>query len=204
MSNFKRIFIPRMLLDTLRSDLSVNKAGNLSVLYKICLSCLYPFQSIWDDFDNPNFDSIDPTIRKGIVTDLLNRGKLFSNRRILQLIANCKWQIGQLQNVLNYIFDPVNNSIVILQNNGITDVYGTNFSDTPTDIELPPLYAKNFDDSPSGLTPVYMPNFNSVFIETTQAQIQIPFTQISLEFSAINAIINMIRLKGTTYKLLTL
>jgi hypothetical protein len=76
-------------------------------------------------------------------------------------------------------------------------LYALNYGDYPPDKSLYPLAS-------NAIYPVYMPNYNSIFITTNQVHINIPFDKSSLEYSAIVAIINMIRLKGTTYKLITL
>lgn len=98
MNQFKYISYPKMLYETLRNYLSVTKVffedgvqkgGKLSDLYKYCLSILYVLQSPWDSFE------------------------MFRAQK--KIIANCKWQIGQLTNVLNYFFDPIDKRIVITQ-----------------------------------------------------------------------------------------
>lgn len=174
MPTFKNINYPYQLIDTLRSYFAINSEGNLSILYKICLSVIYPFQGAFDDYD------------------------LF--RRKMLLIANCKWQIGQVENLLNYLFDPTYNRIAILQNTGVTQKFVRNFDLLPI---ITPVYARNFDLMPV-ISAQYMPNFDSIFINTNQVQIRVPFYSTDTILSEIIAVINMIRLKGTTYKLITL
>jgi hypothetical protein len=89
MSQFKNIYYPDLLHDSLRDYFSVNKAGSLSYLYKILLCILWPLQATWDSYD--------------------------TYRRKTWLISQCKWQMGQLTNVLNYLYDSTNNSIYITQ-----------------------------------------------------------------------------------------
>jgi hypothetical protein len=245
MPTFKNINYPYQLIDTLRSYFAINSEGNLSILYKICLCVIYPFQGAFDGYD------------------------LF--RRNMLLIANCKWQIGQVENLLNYLFDPVFGRIKILQNTGVTQLFVRNFDLSPG---ISPVYARSSYNNVAGtgtisitigttsgtnssvssitvgdilfdggngyigvvattpttgtftlvdnasrgiasgvfiknycipaITPQYMPNFDSIFINTAQLQISVPFYSTDAILSEINAVINMIRLKGTTYKLITL
>jgi hypothetical protein len=95
---FRSINYARMLYEALRNYLSVTKVyfvdgtqygGLLSDLYKYLLSCLYMLQSPWDSFE-------------------IWRAEKY-------IIANCKWQIGQLTNVLNYFFDSIQLRIYITQ-----------------------------------------------------------------------------------------
>jgi hypothetical protein len=78
-----------MTYETLRNYFSVNKAGRLSILYKFLLACLWPLQQQWNTFE-------------------LWRQKIW-------LISQCKWQIGQLTNVLNTLYDPISKRIFTTQ-----------------------------------------------------------------------------------------
>lgn len=78
-----------MLYETLSGFFSVNAAGQLTWIYKFCVACLVVLQGPFTDFDN-------------------FRKKEF-------IIAGCKWQIGQLTNVLNFLYDPTQNRITITQ-----------------------------------------------------------------------------------------
>jgi hypothetical protein len=180
---FKSINYSKMLLETLRG-FSINKSGNLSVIYKICISCLYPFQVIWDIFDNQNPELSD----------------MFNSRRILKLIAACEWQIGNVENLLNYLFDPVYKRINIAQTLDVTAKWANNFDDSPG---LENLYVNNFDDSPA-LDEQYFLNFNSVSILQSIAYINIPFDDTDPRYTALDSVVNMIRLKGTKYELNTI
>lgn len=86
---YKTIEYGKMLYETLGNYFSVNVFGNLSILYRFLLSCLYTLQPEWDSFETWRFNK--------------------------KLIANCKWQIGQLTNVLNYYFDNTQKRIYITQ-----------------------------------------------------------------------------------------
>jgi len=66
----------------MRNSFAINKAGELSIMYKFCLSCVYPLQTAFDSFET------------------------WRQRQLI--IANCNYTIGQLKNVLNYLFDNTN------------------------------------------------------------------------------------------------
>lgn len=89
LTNFKNINFTALLYETLTGFLSLNKAQMPTWFYKYCAACLVLFQQPFLDFDT------------------------FRNKE--WLIANCKWQIGQLTNVLNYLYDPTLNRINITQ-----------------------------------------------------------------------------------------
>lgn len=88
-TKFRNINYGRMLYETLRSYFSVNKQNKINELYKYCACLIQPLIAPFD---------------------------LYAQERIINgLIANCYWQIGQLTNVLNYLYDSVENSIFITQ-----------------------------------------------------------------------------------------
>lgn len=86
---FKKLDYKALLYESLRNYFSVNSSGNISMLFKFCAGCLAPLQAPFENYD-----------KKRIVNEL---------------IANCKWQIGQLKNVLNYLYDRTANRIFITQ-----------------------------------------------------------------------------------------
>ncbi len=86
---FRTINYGRMLYETLRGYFSVNKKGKLNRLYQYCACLIQPLIVPWESFETA--------------------------RRLNGLIANTKWQMGQLTNVLNYLFDNQANSIYISQ-----------------------------------------------------------------------------------------
>lgn len=88
-TNFRNINFTALLYETLTGFLSINKAQNPTWFYKFCAACLILFQQPFVDF------------------------VLFRNKE--WLIAQCKWQIGQLTNVLNYLYDPIQKRIYIAQ-----------------------------------------------------------------------------------------
>lgn len=86
---FRHIDYGKMLYQTLRGYFSVNVKGKLNRLYQYCACLVQPLVAPWESFEQA--------------------------RKINGLIANTKWQNGQLTNVLNYLFDPIANSIYITQ-----------------------------------------------------------------------------------------
>src|ERR1017187_6022852 len=85
----KNISYPKQIYSTLGSYFSINSNGLLSILYRMCLSLIYPFQLTFNTFD------------------IWRRKKL--------LIAYCDWKVGQLTNLLNKLYDPIYNRIYITQ-----------------------------------------------------------------------------------------
>jgi hypothetical protein len=86
---FRKILYGPMLYETVRAFFAVDIHGKVNNLYKYCACLIQPLVAPWDSFEN--------------------------QRLINGLIADTKWQMGQLKNVLNYLFDPTNNSIYIDQ-----------------------------------------------------------------------------------------
>lgn len=78
-----------MLYQTLRAYFSVNSSGKVNDLYKYCACLVQPLIAPFGAYE--------------------------SERAINGLIANTKWQMGQTTNVLNHLYDPLNNSIFITQ-----------------------------------------------------------------------------------------
>lgn len=89
LSKFRAISYPKMLYETLRAYFSVNSAGKVNDLYKYCACLIQPLIAPFDTYE----------------TERIENG----------LIADSKWQMGQTTNVLNYLYDPVNNSIYLTQ-----------------------------------------------------------------------------------------
>lgn len=88
-SNFRGIELKALLYETLSGFLSLNKALDPTWLYKFCAACLVIMDVPLTDF--------------------------YAFRNKEYLIANCKWQVGQLQNVLNFLYDKVQNRIIVAQ-----------------------------------------------------------------------------------------
>ncbi len=123
MNLFKNIDYKHLTYEALRDYFSVNKAFKLSYLYKFLLACVWPLKASWDAFET-------------------YRAKVW-------MISQCKWQIGQLQNVLNYLYDPVNNSIYITQS-AVNYLYANTFADSP-----PICFANTFADTPIVFAPTF-------------------------------------------------
>lgn len=86
---FKKIDYGQMLYEALRNYFSVNTAGEMSIIYKFCAACLFPLVGPFEVYA--------------------------AQRQIYELVANCKWQIGQLTNVLNMLYDAIQKRIFITQ-----------------------------------------------------------------------------------------
>jgi len=88
-SRFRKIDYPKMLYETLRGYFSVTDVGKINTLYKYCAALIQP---------------------------LIGPFNIFSSKRIVDgLIANSPWQIGQVTNVLNYLYDDTLKRIFITQ-----------------------------------------------------------------------------------------
>src|ERR1044072_3249275 len=119
MPNFKKIHYGRVLYETLRAYYSVNSSGNISQLYKYLLAIIQVMQAPFDGYD------------------------IYRTKEAI--IANCKWQIGQLTNVLNYLYDNklkrifITQSVLTVINDPIFQYapsnYDTVFSEAPTIFE---------------------------------------------------------------------
>jgi hypothetical protein len=121
---FRTISIPVMLYETLRAYYSVNSAGKVNWLYKYCACLLQP---------------------------LIGPLQQYETERVINgLIANSKFQIGQLTNVLNYLYDNIFNRIFITQA-FIDQTVARNFSEAPISFarnfgETPIIFARNFGE----------------------------------------------------------
>lgn len=87
--SFRNITYYKRLYESLRWFYSINSSDEVSILYKILAACLSPLQ--------PAFDAY-----------VIYRQKEF-------IIAQCKWQIGQLTNVLNFLYDTTLKRIYLTQ-----------------------------------------------------------------------------------------
>ena len=100
---FRKMNYPYMLYETLRNYYSVNTAGNLSYLFKYMACFIQPLIAPFDTYD------------------------IF--RQTAWLVAQCAWQVGQLTNVLNYLYDPTLKRIYINQATN-DSVFATCFGQT--------------------------------------------------------------------------
>lgn len=121
---FRHLDIPVLLYECLRAYYSVNSSGKVNWLYKYCACLIQPIIAPLQQYE--------------------------TERIINGLIANSKFQIGQLTNVLNYLYDTTLNRIFITQGffeqtvarnfNEPPILFGRNFNETPI------AFARNFSD----------------------------------------------------------
>lgn len=160
MAKFRTIDYPKMLYETLRNYFSVNAKGDISLLYKY-LACIV--QPLILPFDN------------------------FESQRLLNgLIADTKWQIGQLTIVLNYLFDPIYKRIYL------TQASFTNISDP--EFAYPPV---NYDDVFANSPMVFEREFNDP-LSFNMLTFHIPS---SVDEPLFVSIIEQIRLQGIQYQI---
>lgn len=160
MAVFKNINYGRSLYDGLRAYFSVNSTGQLSILYKLLFCIVQPMQAPFD---------------------LLN-----AQRTVNKIVANCKWQIGQLTNVLNYLFDPGLSRIFITQS--ISNIVSA------TTFEYTAI--QNISEFGGG-NPVFVRGFQDRSAQTSVIINVPPGTNIS----EITAIIEQIRIQGIAYQI---
>lgn len=150
-----------MLYEALRNYFSLNTHGEISILYKYCAALIFPLQAPFDAYD--------------------------IQRRIYEIIANCKWQIGQLTNVLNYLFDPILNRIFLTQS--------TTISVSAPEFEYTTLLQMQEFDTPAL---VQTREFNDR-LAGTSVIINVP---IGTDIPAITATIEQIKIDGIPYQII--
>lgn len=89
MSVFRKLDYGRMLYESLRNYFSINSSGMISILFKYCACFLQVLQAPFIAYD--------------------------AQRAINALVAQCAWQIGQLTNVLNFLYDNALSRIFLTQ-----------------------------------------------------------------------------------------
>lgn len=163
MAKFRNIHFGKLLYETLRGYFSVNTSGNISILYKFLLAIVQVLQNPFDAY-------------------VVYRTKE-------SIISNCKWQIGQLTNVLNYLYDPSLSRIFITQS-VIVAIADPTFS-------YPPIhFDKTFADSPPSI-------FERTFgdrVATTLVTINVP---AGTNISDLTATVEQIKLQGINYQIVT-
>lgn len=162
MPNFKDIHYGKLLYETLRAYYSVNSSGNISTFYKYLLAIVQTMQA---PFDNYN-----------------------TYRRKEAVIANCKWQIGQLTNVLNYLYDSTLNRIYITQS-VILPVADPTF-------DYPPV---NFDGAFTDSPPAIFERTFSDRVASTLVTINVP---TGTNVSDLTATVEQIKFQGIPYKII--
>lgn len=158
MQLFRKINYRLMLYEALRNYFSVNSSNEISMLYKYCSAFLQPLQAPFDAYD--------------------------LQRKKNDLIASCKWQIGQLTNVLNFLYDTllarifITQSVVTVISDPTFDYPAIHFDGTFE--EAPLIFEREFFDR----------------VSISAVIINVP-TGVTL--SDITATIEQIRLQGIPY-----
>jgi hypothetical protein len=158
---FRGITIYKILYESVRSYFAVNAKGALSVLYKFCLCCVYPLQTPFNNFD------------------------IWRQREIL--IANCKWQYGQLAYVLNKLY---NTTLITIGLSSGSSIFAPNIEDGGSI-----LFAPNIEDGGSTL---FAPNIGESVV-TGAVIINVPTTIVNSSNAQLTADLNQIVLPGISY-----
>lgn len=160
MAKFRNINYGKLLFEAMRAYFAVNMVGDLSILYNYLAALVQPLQAPFDSY------------------------QVFRTREAL--IASCKWQIGQLTNVLNFLYDNLLKRIFITQNT--------------VGILSDPLfqYAPVHFDSDFGTLPM---QFERTFTDRANQSIVTINTPLSVDLSDITATIEQIRVSGIPYKI---
>lgn len=160
MANFRNINYGKVLYEALRNYFAVNMNGDLTILYRYLAAIVQPLQQPFDAY------------------------VLFRTREAL--IASCKWQIGQLTNVLNFLFDTMLKRITVTQS--------AVFVIADPIFQYPPVH---FDDE-FGTEPQWSePNFS----DRTNTSLTTINAPLSVDLAELTAVIEQIRLKGIPYKI---
>jgi hypothetical protein len=161
-NNFRNINFPVMLYETLTGFFSINLSGQASWLYKFCAACLSVLQ--------PSFNAFQAFRTKEYI------------------IANCKFQIGQLTNVLNYLYDPVQKRIYITQST-VGAVYFWKFAYPPS------LFLSDFNSAPEA------------FLETFGSRVAVSTVSINvpagIDLVDLTATVAQIAITGIPYQIVT-
>lgn len=150
-----------MLRETLTTALSINKVYAPTWMYKFCAACLSVLVQPWTLFD--------------------------AFRQKEWLVASCMCQVGQLTNVLNYLYDNVQNRIYITQAVA-TPQFLMQFAYPPEG------YASDFGSAPL----LFLEPFGGVL--ETVVTINVP---ASADVVDLTAIVAQIMLEGIVYKIVT-
>lgn len=174
MKQFRVIQYGKLLFEGLRNYFSVNSNGLLSILYRYLLSCIYPMQQPIDDF------SVWRTNKK--------------------LIAGCYYQIGQLTNLLNFLFDSTQNRIYITQAGaGLLFVPTLNDGNLLADMTFAPTLTDGVVLSDMTLAPT----FNDTNYSFTQAIIWLPsdiYNDAAI-LQQITALVEQVKIQGLFYNI---
>lgn len=157
-NRYRSINFGLLLYESLRGYYSVNSSGKVNWLYKLCAALIQPLVAPFATYE--------------------------AQRITNGLIANSKFQIGQLTNVLNYLYDNVENRIYITQG-FFNQPVSTNFNQKPL------LFSRNFGQTPG----FFARNFDDP-ISFTGAVIHVPY---SANLSALTATVAQMALLGRSY-----
>lgn len=159
-NRFRHIDLPVLLYECLRAYYSVNSQGKANWLYKYCAALVQPLQAPFAQYE---------------VLRTQNG-----------LIANSKFQIGQLTNVLNYLYDNVLNRIFITQGH-YNQTVARDFDEEPI------LFARNFNETPIA----FARDFNDP-VTFTNVVIHVP---ASANLSQLTATVAQMALQGIQYSI---
>lgn len=164
MPQFKTIDYSMINYEAVRNFHAVNRAGFLSIEYRYTLACIYPLQDTFNNFD--------------------------TWRQAKKIIAQCKWTIGQLTNVLNYFFDNVQNRIYISQQR-ISNVFVPIIA-YESDVFVPEI---------SSESTVFAPNINDAGTVLAQVTFHVPSDVYndSLVMNQLIIVIEQIKISGFSY-----
>lgn len=158
MADFKNINYGKMLYESLRNYFSVNYQGEITWLYKFCAACIQPLQAPFDAY-------------------AIARAKN-------HIIAQCRWQIGQLTNTLNHLYDATLARIYITQS-ALTSISDPEFAYAPT----------HFDATFGDAVLIDERTFTDR-AGTTLVTIHVP---VSVDLSDLIATVEQIRVQGIPY-----
>lgn len=165
MARFRNIDYGKMLYETLRNYFSVNANGQISILYKYLAAIIQPLVLPFNNYA--------------------------AQRSVNGLVASCAWQIGQLTNVLNYLFDSTLNRIYITQGMFLQILVPEFTGDGNSKV-----FVKEFG---SGVSGVMVKEFQEE-LSYQATTIHVP---VSVNLSALIAIVEQIRLQGIIYVIST-
>ena len=161
-NNFRNIDYPKLLLEGLRHYFSINNSGDVSFLYKYLTAFVALFPSAFAD--------------------------LVAFRNKEALIAQCKFQIGQLTNLLNYFYDATLSRIYISQS-VISVVADPMFQYAPV----------NFDSDFASAPLIEEREFGDRVNESL-VTINVP---TGVNISDLTATVEQIKLQGIPYQIIT-
>lgn len=151
-----------MLWDSLGNFFSLNSVLSLSIMYKICAAYVQPLPAPFAAY--------------------------VAFRNNAWLIAQCKWQIGQATNVLNMLFDLVDQRITITQS-----------STSPVSLTTFEYPAIGQTGGAFGSPPVLQLRAFGDKAASTIVTINIP---AGISLTAITAVVNQIIIPGIPYQII--